>query len=252
MPYDLSLLSGSRECMRVVFVAGGKGNVQVDDVGSSFRQGVVCLVDSGVSITISAEPGRCIVLSFDRGLWEHFLLVYPLARGVDAFGLVRMVELDAVAAKAALARLSQLMSETFRGVSYEHQKLLFSLFMLEVLSVKVEPAEAVNVPLALLGEFRELLEANFKVERSTRFYARRLAVSSRRLNELCRIWFAGRDVFDVVMDRICSEAEFMLLGSDVPVKAVAYELGFSSTHHFRVYFKRFRGMTPTELREGAL
>ncbi|MBB2145798.1 helix-turn-helix domain-containing protein [Pedobacter sp. LMG 31464] len=79
-----------------------------------------------------------------------------------------------------------------------------------------------------------------------RFYARKLTVSSRHLNRLCREWYGGKGIFEVVTERICMEAEVLLPDSGLLVKVVAYELGFSSTQHFRVYFKQHRGMTPSE------
>ncbi len=246
---DLGVLGGERECLRVLFVVCGHGGIRLCGKDYGLGAGTVCFVDSGKEVGVFGKGDSLYVLEFDKLLWAHFLRSYPLARGIGVFSEVVVLDLDVERCKIAEGRVSQLLLEVLAGVSEEHQKLLFGLFMLDVLMEKVGVVEAVDLPKRLLSEFVELLEVNFKKERSTRFYARRLAVSSRRLNGLCRGWFSGRDVFEVLMDRICSEAELMLLGSDVPVKAVAYELGFSSTQHFRMYFKRFRGVTPTELRE---
>ncbi len=58
-----------------------------------------------------------------------------------------------------------------------------------------------------------------------------------------------RNCFEVVMDRLLSEAEFLLLSSDMEVKAIGFELGFVTLQNFIMYFIRWRGMTPLAFRE---
>jgi len=47
-----------------------------------------------------------------------------------------------------------------------------------------------------------------------------------------------------------SHAAGLLLSSDVKVKQIAYELGFSTPFHFSAAFKRHYGCSPKALREG--
>lgn len=109
-------------------------------------------------------------------------------------------------------------------------------------------ADAFDSGRRLFEEFKVLLEDSLRSHRATSFYARRMGVSSRRLNSLCRNWYGGKGVFEVVMDRLISEAEFLLLGTDMPIKAIGYELGFSSGENFGMYFRRMRGGAPLVFR----
>jgi AraC-like DNA-binding protein len=71
----------------------------------------------------------------------------------------------------------------------------------------------------------------------------------KRLNRLCREeWFSGKNCYMVVMDRIMSKAEYLLLGSDLEMKAIGFELGFSSGSNFATYFVRYKGITPVQFR----
>ena len=74
-------------------------------------------------------------------------------------------------------------------------------------------------------------------------------VSVKRLNRLCREeWFSGKNCYWVVMDRILSQAEYLLSGSDMEVKAIGFELGFSSGANFATYFVRYKWITPVQFR----
>ncbi|WP_128353297.1 helix-turn-helix domain-containing protein [Pedobacter chitinilyticus] len=95
-----------------------------------------------------------------------------------------------------------------------------------------------------------LVDLNYRSQRRTAFYARHMAMSPKRLNRLCREeWGVGKNCFEVVMGRLLSEAEFLLLSSDMEVKAIGYELGFVTPQNFIMYFIRWRGMTPLAFRE---
>jgi len=70
----------------------------------------------------------------------------------------------------------------------------------------------------------------------------------RKLNQLCRGWYGGK-IFEVVLrERLLSEEEFLLLGSDEAIKVISMDLGFFSLQHFRHYFKKHREVGPLAFR----
>jgi AraC family transcriptional activator of pobA len=235
----------------IVFILEGRGIVELGTEPIQLRNGTILFLSKGANFNIARGKVPCgYLVNFEIQLFERFLMYFPKARGASLLAL-KNTSVSISGDKLSLLRhdLATLERNLALQPGQSRKELLFSLVMLTVFEGIDLPTINGDDKNLLLSEFCKLIETNFKKQRLTSFYARRLAVSSRRLNDLCRGWFDGKNLFDVLMDRICSEAEFMLLSSDVPVKAVAYDLGFSSTQHFRVYLKRYRGVTPTGVRE---
>ncbi|WP_316795308.1 AraC family transcriptional regulator [Pedobacter agri] len=189
-------------------------------------------------------------LCFDVSYVEYFLLQFPLGRGLGLFEGLVCVRLSGEPLHIVLERLRGLTAEIERGADFEHLKLLFSLFLLDVLQGRFMVSAGYDPAWRLFVEFSELVEKFYCEHRQAAFYARRLGVSVKRLNRLCREeWFAGKNCYGVVMDRILSQAEYLLLGTDMEVKAIGFELGFSSDANLATYFVRYKGITPVQFRK---
>ncbi|TCC88641.1 helix-turn-helix domain-containing protein [Pedobacter frigiditerrae] len=235
----------------VLIVLRGEGTVSFLDEVSNFRGGSVLFVFDASEVKIldgGIESGYA--LSFSQTMLDWFLLRYPL------FGKARVFKGDLLSLVVPAGQVpllqrdcQSLVLELALGSNLERSRLLFALLMLNVL--ECEPNLLIGKQLRSdMEEFNELLALNFRQERSTKFYARRMGVSPRRLNGLCRSWFLGKPFFAVLMDWLLGEAEFRLLYSDEPIKVIAMELGFKSPQNFRMYFVRFRGMSPLAFRNG--
>lgn len=171
-----------------------------------------------------------------------------MGRGLGLFDALVFLELDGLRMALVVERLRVLVFELERSGDFDHLKLVFALLLLDMVEDRFVVAQPSEVGYDLFGEFKVLLEGYFRESRSTSFYARRLGLTDRRLNAFCREWYAGKGLFAVVMERLISEAEFLLLGTDMPIKAIAYELGFSSGENFGMYFRRSRGISPLVFR----
>lgn len=238
---------------RILVVAIGDGQLVVSGERFLFAPGSVFLLGEGTGLSVEfGEIGVGHLLELDAAYVEQFLLAYPLGRGLGLFGDLVSLFLPAGQFPVVMERLRILGAEINRGVGFEHLKLLFSLFLLDVVQDKFVLSAGYDPAKRLFVEFSELVERFYFENRSSSFYARRLGVSVKRLNRLCREeWFAGKNCYQVVMDRILSQAEYLLLGTDMEVKAIGFELGFSSGANFATYFVRYKGITPVQFRKGA-
>lgn len=234
--------------MVIVFV--GDGTVVGKEISQSFGSGsIYCFKGGGAHLSINGRIKKGYVLWFDQRFFDHFKISFSLARPAEVFeDNVFSLEMDAYKTQILKREVKLMKAELDLGVNIERLRLLFSLVMLTIFEEYLL-YDRVDLQNYLKRDFTNLLEGNFRVHRDTVFYAKHLAISPRKLNELCRGWFNGMDLFRVVMERICLEAELMLMQPNVVIKTVAYELGFSSTNHFRIYFKKFRGITPSDFRE---
>lgn len=99
-----------------------------------------------------------------------------------------------------------------------------------------------------IGKFIEYVDANFAESRAVAFYAEKLAVTSNYLNILSRrnLGITAKDVID---SRIVLEAKRLLLGSKIPIKQIAYDLGFQNPGSFSVFILKKTGFYPKCYRE---
>lgn len=248
---DGSLLSPEGGFSRkvILMVKLGRGRLLLDGVVYELSAGSVFLIRAGAELRLLESFGL-MGFSLEMGdrFLDYFLLHYPLGRGLGLFDSLVFLELDGVRMALVVERLRVLVFELERSGDFDHLKLVFALLLLDMVEDRFVVAQPSEVGPDLLGEFKVLLEGYFREHRSTSFYARRLGLTDRRLNAFCREWYAGKGLFAVVMERLISEAEYLLLGTDMPIKAIAYELGFSSGENFGMYFRRSRGISPLVFR----
>lgn len=100
----------------------------------------------------------------------------------------------------------------------------------------------------LVAQFLETLDARFRVMHQASAYARDLRVSSRTLDRHLMA-VQGQTARQIISARLVLEAKRMLTKRDMPVKNIAYELGFSEPQNFTRFFRTQTGLSPQAFRE---
>lgn len=98
-------------------------------------------------------------------------------------------------------------------------------------------------------EFRKLLIGNYLKEHYILFYSSQLNVSSTYLSRIVRK-VSGRSVNEHIAHMLTTEARRLLDCTDLPVKQIAYRLGFADQASFGKFFRKQFGVSPTEYRGG--
>ena len=96
----------------------------------------------------------------------------------------------------------------------------------------------------LYNQFRHAIERFHCRYSDVAFYAEQLNVSARYLGQVTRR-ICGRSPKSIIDERITAEI-VSLLATRKPLKEIALALGFSSQAHLTRYFKKQKGMSPTE------
>lgn len=99
----------------------------------------------------------------------------------------------------------------------------------------------------LYGQFAHELELHFRTNSDVRYYADRLNVASGYLAQVVRR-ARGLSPKSIIDGRILAEAERLLRTTDHTVQEIAYELGFNTQAHFSKFFKKQKGISPTQYR----
>lgn len=191
------------------------------------------------------------LLSFKREFLEEedkeFLLdIFKIFNVQGEFSCLR---LDKEAA-ADLGSIYQLLNNEYQKMADDLVivKAILKVFLLKLIKVKEQEFTGHDIHQKRVYEFLMLLESNYLQVRNTDFYAGKLGISSKRLNQILKDKL-DKTGMELIHDRIILEAKRMIIHSEQTIKEIAYELGFSDRPYFSRFFKKQTGQTPDEFQK---
>ncbi|WP_419773837.1 AraC family transcriptional regulator [Halarcobacter sp.] len=93
-----------------------------------------------------------------------------------------------------------------------------------------------------------LIDKNYKKEKSTQFYANYFGITTKRLNELTK-QHLNRTLLSLIIDRNIIEIKRELVYSNLTIKEISEKMGFNSTSYFSKFFKKYTNYTPLEFKK---
>lgn len=99
-----------------------------------------------------------------------------------------------------------------------------------------------------LLQFKDLLEKNFREEKSVSKYASDLSLSEKQLHKATKT-LLEKTPKQIIDERVLLEAKRLLVHSTHSIKEVSYELGYYEPTNFIKYFRKHCQQTPSEFRE---
>jgi AraC family transcriptional regulator, transcriptional activator of pobA len=158
-----------------------------------------------------------------------------------------------------ISRLSALCNDLYqeRFLAREGHRLatraLLALIAIEAARLAASRARTGSVTLApadpTLQALRELVEDHFRKERQIEFYAKRLNMTTDRLNDLVKR-ATGVTAGHLIRQRALTEAKRELVFTNRAIHEIAYDLSFSDPSHFARFFRKQTGKTPQDFRQG--
>jgi AraC family transcriptional activator of pobA len=101
---------------------------------------------------------------------------------------------------------------------------------------------------SVFNRFREMVEQEYRVQRQPAYYAGKLNITEKKLNEVCKE-NTGVNVSDYIKNRAVLEAKRLLYNTDHNVKEIAYFLGFDDPSYFNRFFRAATGLTAGDFRK---
>lgn len=98
------------------------------------------------------------------------------------------------------------------------------------------------------NNFLRILEQNFRRDEGVTFYAEKMNMSERNLNNICKNNFQ-KSVSEIIETRKLIEAKNLLMHTEKTVSEIGYELGYNEKSYFTRVFRNKLQVTPTEFRE---
>jgi AraC-like DNA-binding protein len=155
----------------------------------------------------------------------------------------------------------QILKESLGNSPYKN-KIIGNLFVVLLLKIKeyfwadYNPIYEGNRSSQIVKLFKETLEkhyrdlANGKMQMlyQAQDYAREQNLHPNYLSNVIKSK-TGRTISTWIADKTIAEAKSMLKNSSLPVKQIAYQLGFSESTHFSNYFKKHTNLTPNAFRK---
>jgi len=186
------------------------------------------------------------LISFKREILEEgdkeFLLdLFKIFNVQGEFSCLRM---DAEAA-ADLSNVYKLLNEEYnKGLeNLPIVKTLLKALLLKLIQIKDLEFTDHDINQTRVYEFLMLLESNFLNVRNTDFYAGKLGISSKRLNQILKDKL-DKTGMQIIHDRIILEAKRLIIHSEQTIKEISFELGFSDRPYFSRFFKKQTGESP--------
>ncbi|WNW02394.1 AraC family transcriptional regulator [Tenacibaculum sp. HL-MS23] len=96
--------------------------------------------------------------------------------------------------------------------------------------------------------FLDLLNENFKSERSVQFYADVLCITSGYLSKVLKE-VSGKTANQLIDEAVILEAKLLLNNPILSISEIAENLQFSDQSFFGKFFKKHTGLSPTAFRK---
>ncbi len=96
--------------------------------------------------------------------------------------------------------------------------------------------------------FVELLEEHVKQEHEVAFYANKLHISAKYLNELCKLK-SRHKAKEIITSFLTAKIKQEIITTGKSIKAIAYEYGFSDQSSMGKFFTKNTGQSPSEFRK---
>ncbi len=187
------------------------------------------------------------MLSFDDSVFEDYQFPKSFLQ------LNKLFRLSVNPHRIFDTETSQIIESLFREIKklkdsedIQNKKLFIlklSELIIEYQKVYLKKDDLKQEKISLFDEFVELLEANYKKEKEVNFYAEKLSVHPNYLNKIVRDSsdYSTKEFIDL---RIVQEAKYLLTATAIPLKEIAYDLGFQDYNYFSRFFKKSAGQTP--------
>lgn len=99
----------------------------------------------------------------------------------------------------------------------------------------------------LFYAFNRKVEQNYHKNRNAKYYASELAISYKRLNEVCKE-FTRKTAKAIIDETITLEIKRLLSATSKSIKEISFQCGFDEPTNFQKYFKKITGETPAQFR----
>jgi AraC family transcriptional activator of pobA len=261
LPYKSSVYRPSY--FSFVFVKDGQGNYTTDDQIFDTMPGTIYFTNPGHHKGFEwFRLGEVYLITFSESFLKEN--VHPDIFEEFSFLLAETVRPRTLKPEAftEFENLYFQILKEYRSASAYKNRIIGNLFVVLLLKIKeyfwadYNPIYEGNRSSQIVKAFRETLEKHYrdladgKVQTlyQVQDYARLQSLHPNYLSNVIKSK-TGRPISAWIADKTMAEAKSLLKNSAIPVKQIAFQLGFAESPHFSSYFKKHTGLTPNAFRK---
>lgn len=154
-----------------------------------------------------------------------------------------------------ISSISNLILDEIKKPADEKQKFIIKNYLHNLMllaerknQITTFQKKVTSSDLELVMLFKDILDEQYKVNKTVSNYAKLLKVYSKRLNIATSNVF-GKTPNELIKERVILEAKRLIVYSDLSIKEIGYELGFEETTNFIKYFRKQTSLTPLAFKE---
>lgn len=240
----------------LVYFTDGKGHFTIDFRNFTISPNQVYFMIPGQVHTWDfTEIPNGYILNFSSDFFDTFLLRSDYLQQfsfLSGEAALQVIETSPEMAVKHLDLLQDLLKTT--ELACAHDSDLTRVMLLQFFLLIDRQRDYVFYPgmpqthVALLKNFKHLIENHFKEEKFPAFYAEKLNISSNHLNKVCKD-LLGQQAGALIRDRVVLEAKRLLINPSENISAIAYHLNFNDNSYFTKFFKKSAGVSPEQFRK---
>ncbi|ASZ13788.1 helix-turn-helix transcriptional regulator [Chitinophaga pendula] len=242
-----------QHCYTMLLVTAGSGQLNVDFSEYMFEANtLLCFSVYQPFLIRERECIKGVLIQFH----PDFFCIHKHQEEVSCNGILfndvygsPMVNIDTAGLQALLGLVAQFKTEMQRPALGQYELLVSYLKVFLIMASRMKLAVCPDIvsdggpaPF-LLKHLKEAIEEHYRTRHSPADYGALLNISPKALNKLAKSHF-NRTLRDLIAERIIIEAKRELYLTSKPVKAIAYELGFTDEFYFSRFFKSNASVSP--------
>ena len=238
-----------------ILVETGTAEFVIDCHSYIIGKGDMLLVAPGMSVKLMKKSsdfgtcGLCMEPFFFDSLSIGNYVYKRLYNSSHTTYVLRLEDSDTVHIRKTLDLMSHYLTSDHPA---EMAGSLVNFLLLQITEIfhsqNVHPAGRVKHSDALFRLFRKLLAENYRKEHELQFYADSLHISQTYLSRVIR-QISGKTVNNYIAEALYTDARRLLVFTDLTVKEIAEQLGFSDQSSFGKFFKKKSETSPANFRD---
>lgn len=225
--HDIDFITYPLQAGRIYFIAPGQAHAwNIKAYNKEYK---------GFLVTFNED----FILNGNKALERKLLKIF------DPLDTTPYIEFDPSHFYETFPTMSLLEREYLRKISnYALLRSLLETLLHYMSALKLEHNETLGFNCQRLVDVRKFIELHYKDERHVEFYARKMDLSAKRLNEISRE-LSGQTITQLIHRRLLLEVKREIISQTKTLHSISDELGFENPSYFARFFKKHEGISPS-------
>jgi AraC-like DNA-binding protein len=240
----------------IVWLKKGKGKYVIDFKSYTFKANTIILIskDQNTAFEFSGQDNQYVVITFPMNLIARSepeiqqLVSFCIREHFAGKQILKVGPEDEKYLKTLVDQLFSVANHwqgELKSASMFHFLQLFLVYCNKLRQDQNQGHGNSYTP--IVGNFTALLEQSFRSTHKVNYYTDTLNLT---YNSLARYTtgYCSKTPKEIIVERVILEIKRLLSATSLPVKEIAFQLGFDEPTNLIKYFRKYTGTTPSAFR----